>query len=282
MSDTSETTNADARPEARLVDIVVEEVSLVDQAANKRQFLIIKRARNTMANSAVSKGAAGSSQPEAGGASASSASRVSDATLDALQRIAKAVGDVADEIDEPSDIARLVAIAEQLNALVESVLEDADDEDEEAESSEDANKGVGADANGDATTSTGGTDKGAPTRLEEAFAKIETTLAALQAKASARSEPRPETSNVAPTPSGATSEGDPLAKVLTAIAGLSADIKAQGQRLGRLEKGVGLPSSQATSERAPRTRDGEVSWPLDMNAPVARGSVDKTVSFHDD
>jgi hypothetical protein len=272
MSDTMTTRDPDV-PEARLFDIVVEEVSLVDQAANKRQFLIIKRARDTMTKSAA--GVSKTDAVEGGGGASDTAGGVSDATLDALERVAKAIGDVADEIDEPSDIARLVAIAEQLNALVESVLEDADDDEAEEEAD------TGKAATTSASAPTAGADQGdGRSKFEAMFAKIEGALASLHTKANLSTPVTPPTPPDSGT--GLTADTDPLAKVLAAISGLSADIKAQGQRLGRLEKGVGLPSSQATTERAPRAREAEVSWPLDLNAPVARGSVDKTVSFHDD
>jgi hypothetical protein len=59
-------------------------------------------------------------------------------------------------------------------------------------------------------------------------------------------------------------------------------MKDQSQRLGRLEKGVGLPNSRQAPERpAARTGAEEVSWPLDLNRPMDRESVDKTTSFHD-
>lgn len=257
-------------PEARLFDIVVEEVSLVDQAANKRQFLIIKRARDAMAKSTTSNS---EGQSKDGGAATNAGA------LDALERVAKAVGEAADEIDDPSDIARLVAIAEQLNELVASVVdEEEEEEDEEEEEEADAEK------NAAASPTTAGAAADEPTRpptplaatpgrskFEEAFAKVEAAIASLKTKAK-EAPPSPS-----PTPTA-----DSLSKVLSAIAELSADIKSQAQRLGRLEKGVGLPSSQPTNERGPRAREAEVSWPLDMNAPVGRGSVDKTVSFHDD
>lgn len=259
-------------PEARLVDIVVEEVSLVDQAANKRQFLVIKRARSGMSKTNTSE----DTNP-----------KTDDAMLAALERVGKAVAEAADEIDDPSDVARLVLIAEQLNELVQSVLEEGDEDEEEEATTPDASKGT-ADAPAPAPEGTpaevppaASADKAS---VASAFARIEALLVALRGKA--RTPPTPVAPATPPAPAAAPASPpavDPLAKVLAAISDLSGDIKAQGQRLGRLEKGVGLPSSQRTSERASRDVDEEdVSWPMDLNAPVARSSVDKGVSFHDD
>jgi len=262
-------------PEARLVDIVVEEVSLVDQAANKRQFLVIKRARSGMSKTNVT-----NESDEANEAS----------TLEAIERVGKSVAELADEIDEPSDVARLVAIAEQLGELVRSIFEADEEEAEEEDEEEQANGDDPAAPPAAATPATAPPDGAAPTPAggpnAAAFAKIEAMLAALRTKAAISAAPdrapSPAPAPVEPpAPAPTPPATDPLAKVLDAIQSLSTDIKAQARRLGRLEKGVGLPSSQQTTER-PRREPDEVSWPLDLNAPVSRDSVDKRVSFHDD
>jgi hypothetical protein len=76
--------------------------------------------------------------------------------------------------------------------------------------------------------------------------------------------------------------GEELAQVLETLRSLTDGMREQGQRLGRLEKNVGLPNSRSAPER-PSRRDGEEDegWPLDMNRPLDRASVDKSVSFHD-
>ncbi len=278
MSDVEkdETSTDPTTPEARLVDIVVEEVSLVDQAANKRQFLVIKRARSGMSMTSTTK----ENQTETANDDA--------ATLEAIERVGKAVAELADEVDEPSEVARLVAIAEQLGELVRSIL-DADAE-EAAESPAEEQ----AEAEGDAATKAAPTPSGAAssgvaapapsTSKDAAFAKIEETLASLRAKANVPSAPaaaEAPPAPPAPPPPPAAPSADPLTKVLAAIETIGTDLRAQAQRLGRLEKGVGLPSSQPTSERS-RSEPADVSWPLDLNAPVGRDVVDKRVSFHDD
>lgn len=55
----------------------------------------------------------------------------------------------------------------------------------------------------------------------------------------------------------------------------------QRQRLARLEKHFGLPNSQPPGEQPTRRDDADAGWPLDLNRPLDRESVDKSVSFHD-
>ena len=67
------------------------------------------------------------------------------------------------------------------------------------------------------------------------------------------------------------------------IRALADTVRAQQQRLARLEKRSGLPNSAPSGEQPPRARDEDedVGWPMDLNRPCDRESVDKSVSFHD-
>ena len=56
-------------------------------------------------------------------------------------------------------------------------------------------------------------------------------------------------------------------------------VRKQQRRLSQLEKRFGLPNSLPTGERQLEPHND--SWPLDLNQPVDRASVDKSVSFHD-
>jgi hypothetical protein len=56
-------------------------------------------------------------------------------------------------------------------------------------------------------------------------------------------------------------------------------VRGLTERLVRVEKQHGLPNSTPRTERAPKSDD--VGWPLDLNNPMGRESVDKAVSFHD-
>ena len=64
------------------------------------------------------------------------------------------------------------------------------------------------------------------------------------------------------------------------LAALAA-LQTQQQRLARLEKRFGLPNSAPSGERRPKTDEEDIGWPLDLNRPFDRESVDKATSFHD-
>ena len=65
------------------------------------------------------------------------------------------------------------------------------------------------------------------------------------------------------------------------VRALTETLKAQQQRLAKLEKHFGLPNSATYSERSSPTAEQPPSWPMDLNTPMDRQSVDKAVSFHD-
>ena len=58
-------------------------------------------------------------------------------------------------------------------------------------------------------------------------------------------------------------------------------VKEQQQRLARVEKQFGLPNSSQSPESVHKAAPEEVGWPMDLNNPMDRESVDKAVSFHD-
>ncbi|MEZ5140891.1 MAG: hypothetical protein R2711_19585, partial [Acidimicrobiales bacterium] len=78
-----------------------------------------------------------------------------------------------------------------------------------------------------------------------------------------------------------TGVSDQLSEVLTELRALTGTVKEQQQRLARLEKRFGLPNSSPSGERPARTEPEDVGWPLDLNRPFDRESVDKGISFHD-
>ena len=78
-----------------------------------------------------------------------------------------------------------------------------------------------------------------------------------------------------------TGVSDQLSEVLTELRALTGTVKEQQQRLARLEKRFGLPNSSPSGERPGRTEPEDVGWPLDLNRPFDRESVDKGISFHD-
>jgi hypothetical protein len=75
---------------------------------------------------------------------------------------------------------------------------------------------------------------------------------------------------------------DQIGALVGSVQALTGTVQQQQQRLARLEKRSGLPNSQPAGERSTGPAGGgSASWPLDLNRPVDRESVDKAISFHD-
>ena len=93
----------------------------------------------------------------------------------------------------------------------------------------------------------------------------------------------PPVAALQPTPQPAPQQaaGASLAKLADSFRALSETVKEQQQRLGRVEKQFGLPNSAAPAERMSKATVEDVGWPLDLNKPKDRESVDKAISFHD-
>jgi len=267
----------------RLVDIVVEEVSLVDRAANQYQFLIVKRSDMGQANEdETDNGGAG----DAGESTAAKAAKMDAATLRtsavaALDGLTQAVeqlgadGDLDAEtlnqvVADLQDVAQQLAQAAGMDTANAQKGGDGAAADEEEEDDE-----------GEAATASRKADDVLKS-VRELLAQVQSQLA-IAAKAEGAG-----TSGSAGTGEGAGAGGGattatPAADGLTkALAGIADAIKEQGQRLAKLEKRFGMPNSIPTSERAHRHADDDENstWPLDMNNPLDRASVDKSVSFH--
>jgi hypothetical protein len=73
-----------------------------------------------------------------------------------------------------------------------------------------------------------------------------------------------------------------LGSMSESMAALGARIRAQDAEIARLKKSTGLPASRPVETvRAPKSPEVE-GWPLDMNAPLSRDSVAKEISFFDE
>jgi len=99
------------------------------------------------------------------------------------------------------------------------------------------------------------------------------------AKTDKPAEPKPEPAPAAKADAADVNES--LAKLAESFRSLSETVKEQQQRLGRVEKQFGLPNSAAPAERVSKATVEDVGWPLDLNKPKDRESVDKAISFHD-
>jgi uncharacterized phage infection (PIP) family protein YhgE len=191
----------------------------------------------------------------------------------------------AKKADTADAIATATGILERLTAAVE-LLVDASDEDADqilielaAELSEAASEI--ADAAGVAEEEEEGEAEKRKS-VADTVAKVRALLSevtSMLGKAKADAEP-PPAEPLAPAPTNDAQVSKQLENVATSLRTLTDAVKEQGQRLARVEKGTGLPNSRTHDERPP-ARDEEVGWPLDLNRPLDRESVDKATSFHD-
>lgn len=256
----------------RLVDMVVEEVSLVDRAANKHRFLIVKR-DDAMDDDNTTDTTTTDPSP-----SAAPMAKLDDGTalgaaltaLESLTGLVELLGSLgADQAD-----ARLAELAEELRSVAEQLLARSagDDEDVEARAKADA----------ETKPSEPSTFAGNVTAAKQALARL-AELAAKVPAAKTETPAQPEPATVAKdSPATATpSVTDSLAKLADSFRALSETVKEQQQRLGRVEKQFGLPNSAAPAERMSKATVEDVGWPLDLNKPKDRESVDKAISFHD-
>jgi hypothetical protein len=247
----------------RLVDMVVEEVSLVDRAANKHRFLVVKRNApmkdktdpNTD-DAAKPEGEAPEKPKKKPAKKADTADAIATATA-ILERLTSAVEMLGEATDDDADQI-LIELAGELSEAAAEIAEAAGvAEDEEA---------------GDAAKSAS---------VAETVGKVRALLGEVssmleKAKAGDTEQPAPKTS----APGGDAQVSKQLENVATSLRTLTEAVKEQGQRLARVEKGTGLPNSRAHDERPP-AREEDVGWPLDLNRPLDRESVDKATSFHD-
>ncbi|ADO70431.1 hypothetical protein [Stigmatella aurantiaca] len=222
-------TTQGSAPVHRLVDMVVEEVSLVDRAANKHRFLLVKRDGDTMHDAPQD-----STPAEGASPTTSDTSKAEDTVLASAQQALEAVTALVEALTSTDGIdgVRVVEVAQHLRALADALEEDEDDSEDEED--------------------------------VEARAKAANAAPAPPA-------PSPDASGVM--------EG--LTKLTDAVRALEGSVKEQHQRLGRVEKQFGLPNSSAPAERPPKPTVEDVGWPLDLNKPLNRESVDKALSFHD-
>jgi hypothetical protein len=281
----------------RLVDIVVEEVSLVDRAANQHRFLIVKRSdmagpnlnegdgTNTAAQDPAAPMDGGEhSAPATPAATDGEAMRV--AALAALETLTAAVELLGETQEE--DTTSLAEIARELCAVAQQLADAAGIDTRKGKGKkrpEGAASGSGDDAadpggSSNADDPEAGQDaaparrRGAQRKVDDALKSVRELLGQVKERLASVAKSGSTSSTMA-TPPGV----DGLAK---SIAGLADAFKEQGQRIGKLEKRFGLPNSAPTAEPSRRAdaEDDDASWPLNMNRPLDRENVGKDVSFH--
>ena len=235
----------------RLVDMVVEEVSLVDRAANLRRFLIVKRDDSMDDTDDTTKADVPADSPLG----------MALAALESLTDIVELLGSDVDDADP-----RIAALAEQLRSTGEQLLSQAglseeEDGDETEKSCSVVDNLVATKA---AVARLRRGKKPAPKDKEDA------------PEDEAKDDTKDDTKKVDLAP---ITEG--LAKLNEAFKALSESVTAQAQRLGRVEKQFGLPNSAPPPEPVTKSQPEEVGWPMDLNKPMDRENVDKAVSFHE-
>jgi hypothetical protein len=269
-------------PVNRLLDIVVEEVSLVDRAANEHRFLIVKR-DTPMADHADTDTQEQGAEPSADapateeGAPATTSDDQPEATapdpllataVAALEGLTSTV-ELLGAMGAQAADARLAPLATELKTTAEALL---------------ARGGLEPAATGEGDMDTEPTEEPSDAKDGDAFAEhLQAARAALTQLAALTSGPTPDAA-AAPTEAPAKLP-DELTTTLAAMGdsfrALADTVKEQQQRLARVEKQFGLPNSSQSPESVRKAAPEEVGWPMDLNNPMDRESVDKAVSFHD-
>jgi hypothetical protein len=302
----------------RLVDMVVEEVSLVDRPANKQRFLIVKRdeemakAAGAKGKAAPPKGKGPKDKPPAGaedpkdpmdeeeeteeptpsndkpppdkpppGKGKKPAKKAEEdgsllsAALSALEGLTEAV-EILATVGEDEAGPQLGELAEELDELADRLATAAGAPDPDTGEE-------GEDPGGFAP----GTEDGS---VGKALAAVRETIKRVRAVVAA-AERTSKTEGTTPPGDGGGSGAAPAAVAKGEAAELREEVKklrellgGQQERIVALEKGVGLPNSTSADERpgAGHGDEEDESWPMDMNKPRDRTSVDKATSFHDD
>jgi hypothetical protein len=277
----------------RLVDMVVEEVSLVDRAANKRRYLLVKRSED-VADTDTDTAEADTDTDTDDTATETDESETDNEDSDDGE------DEDTDESDDekPADAgagaanAAVVAALEAMSAAVET-LASAQAKAVAAPKKKPPARGSGAadDEDGDETEEEAededeDEDPAPPRRAkspakrraksDDPFAQMKAAIGRLEGIVSGK----------ATRAKRGPASIDDVAKKLDAVTTTLSDLKklvgGQGERIGRVEKNVGLPASRPVEGKGKKKAEGDaVSWPFDLNISVDRASVDKTVSFHD-
>ncbi len=299
----------------RLLDILVNEVSLVDRAANKHRFLIVKRSEEMDDNTNTPTGATDDTSAET--TTDSDTESVDESNVNATES-----GEGSETVELDNDDTALSIAAEGLGNLANAVeiLSSADGEDtaatisqivEQLQSVTDQLSNIGVEEI-DETNETDEPDgvedlaeqiaqeeqpnkikdeqpnktKNENSSIATIIESVRATLQQINTKLNASSQNSKSTPKEVPQQPIVTQKGDEqIIKQLTTLTGelqkLNGSVKAQQKRLIQLEKQFGLPNSTPKNERPQHDADDDVSWPMDLNNSFDRESIEKSVSFHD-
>jgi uncharacterized coiled-coil protein SlyX len=262
----------------RLLDMVVEEVSLVDRAANQRRFLVVKRDSMAKTKDEEKPEDTEKADDDAAAGELDGALQAAITALESLSAIVEllSAGGSADD-------TRLATLATELRQVTEQIGSMGADEPTEVEGTDDA------DAEAEPAPAAAEKGKNPPGPDDEEDGKPRRTRGKADATSKARPAKKPPSKpttddgeDVEPA-----SKSNPLEQALekltNSVCKLTETVQQQQERLGRVEKQFGMPnSSQAPETPVSKTKsDDSVGWPLDLNKPLDRESVDKSLSFHD-
>jgi hypothetical protein len=294
----------DEKPKARLHGMLVEEVSLVDRAANRKRFLIVKRDGDAMTTALQSDGNGNLVTGD------DDAAKLAKADADAAEAKAKADAEAKAKADEEEKTkaakakteAAMKAFSDASAALAtlltpgESGAVDAD----LAKQVRESTNLLGSVIDGAAATRKGDqvSDEN-KSEIEKAGARmkrdrLDRFRKALDTLQGLLKEFVPENMAKAALEARVNENADVGGKLLGAIEKLTARVeaiakrqadddaalKAQGERLEEIAKG-GARSNALAVDESQQSSGAEVSWPLDMNRPIDRESVTKDTSFFD-
>ena len=288
-------TKATERGVNRLLDIVVEEVSLVDRAANKHRFLIVKRSDDmdetttdtaaTIADDTedVQDLAADTGEDSGGNDGGEGGSAGTDtplgSALAALEGLTEAVEILATAGGDAVN-PRLAELAGELSTVSQRLAGLAGGAPATAASGGEGQEGQAEATDGDPLAAAIESVRATLTRVSSV---IEAAGKGPDGGAGAGGVAGDAVSAGSNPDAGTAGDGvaAQLGTLVTELRTLTGTVQEQQQRLARLEKRFGLPNSAPSGERPAKPEDEDVGWPLDLNRPYDRESVDKAVSFHD-
>ena len=285
MTDTSQSTD-ESQAIHRLRDIVVEEVSLVDRAANKRRFLVVKRS-DAMADANSVDDEEDDTESEDTVVKPKKAAGESEADESADEDTAEASPEKTKPPKKKKQAkGSLDTVTEALKRLmvVAKGLQQAPDMDVATELESVASLLHKKDAAKDPVLKAGARmARGRLERFHKAIELLSTILEELTATDDAEeSEAVPTAGAAEAKPVTDTADASPVISELVAeMQKLARVVKRQDEELSGLRQTRGV-SNAIQVDGARRAEPQEVSWPFDMNRPISRDKVRKEVSFFDE
>lgn len=293
----------DEKPKARLHGMLVEEVSIVDRAANRKRFLVVKRDESMAAelksdgngnlitsddeSSKVAKGDESGDESSVS-SSAAEGSDKEPATADADAAAAraaavKAFSDASRQLAEVLKAGEIAAtdaeLANQVRAavnLVGSVVE----------SGEAATRGNMSDEQSQIEKAGARMKRDRLDRFQKAVEQLQLLLKEFV--------PADDMAKAARNVARVSEANDVSGKILGAIEALTERVENIAKRQAeadakraetdaRVEKIAtgGAQSNALPVDRVRKAADDHVAWPMDMNRPIDRESVTKDTSFFD-